>query len=193
MAHAPIDWPRTLAARGADALSEAHLRRRPQQARQGALHCFVLDTSASMRADGRLARAKGLLLALMREAYLRRDEVALVCFAGHGAVLRLAPRRAAAWNDDWIAPIAAGGGTPLARGVRQAGRLLEGSRARERWLWLLTDGRSREQPPRPAAEVACIVDFESARVPLRRAQALAERWEARYLAAHDLAFTSEGR
>jgi len=46
-----------------------------------------------MRNDGNLARAKGLLLALMQEAYQRRDHVALLCFAGEVVELRLPPRR----------------------------------------------------------------------------------------------------
>ncbi|WP_281078332.1 VWA domain-containing protein, partial [Variovorax paradoxus] len=161
-----------------------HLRRRPRETPEGALHCFLLDASASMRNDGSLARAKGLLLALMDEAYRRRDHVALLCFAGSVVELRLPPRRASAWNDDWIAPIGAGGGTPLALGVQRADELLERHADRRRWLWLLTDGRSAESPARPgAADVACVVGFETARVPLHRAQSLAAAWDARYLDA----------
>ncbi|WP_426392502.1 vWA domain-containing protein [Variovorax sp. R-27] len=179
---AAFDWPRTLVARGADRLRAGHLRYRPQEARSGALHCFLLDCSASMRNDGNLARAKGLLLALMQEAYQRRDHVALLCFAGEVVELRLPPRRASAWNDDWIAPIAAGGGTPLALGVQRAGQLLAKSETRQRWMWLLTDGRSSESPLRPeTADVACVVDFEAARMPLHRAKQLAAQWDARYL------------
>jgi magnesium chelatase subunit ChlD-like protein len=169
-------------ARGADRLRAGHLRHRPQEARSGALHCFLLDCSASMRNDGNLARAKGLLLALMQEAYQRRDHVALLCFAGEVVELRLPPRRASAWNDDWIAPIAAGGGTPLALGVQRSGQLLAKSETRQRWLWLLTDGRSSESPLRPeAADVACVIDFEARRVLLHRAKQLAAQWDARYL------------
>ncbi|WP_390343240.1 VWA domain-containing protein [Variovorax boronicumulans] len=149
-------------ARGADRLQAAHLRHRPQEARSGALHCFLLDCSASMRHDGQLARAKGQLLALMQEAYQRRDHVALLCFAGDVVELRLPPRRASAWNDDWVAPIAAGGGTPLALGVLRAQQLLAKHESRQRWLWLLTDGRSNESPARPAAaDVACVMDFRA--------------------------------
>ncbi|MFS2203978.1 vWA domain-containing protein [Variovorax sp. Varisp36] len=144
----------------------------------------MLDCSASMRSDSSLARAKGLLLALMQEAYQRRDHVALLCFAGEVVELRLPPRRASAWNDDWVAPIAAGGGTPLALGVQRAGHLLAKSESRQRWLWLLTDGRSSENPARPeAADMACVVDFETARVPLHRARQLATHWDARYVVA----------
>jgi magnesium chelatase subunit ChlD-like protein len=174
-------------ARGADVLRAKHLHRRARQARSGALHCFLLDCSASMLGGGNLARAKGLLLALMEEANRRRDHVALLCFAGQGVELRLPPRRASVWNDDWVCPIAGGGGTPLALGVQHAQQLLARSAARERWLWLLTDGRSNECPARPeSAEVVYVVDFETSRVPLRRAEALAADWRASHFLAHEV-------
>jgi magnesium chelatase subunit ChlD-like protein len=135
-----------------------------------------------MRLGGGLARAKGLLLELMAEAYRGRHRVALLSFAGAAVELRLPPQRAAAWNEDWIAPIAGGGGTPLALGVAAADRLLRRSRASRRVLWLLTDGRSREQPPAPHfADALCVVDFESSRVTLARAAQLAQGWGAAYL------------
>ena len=181
------DWPRTFIARGAAPLRAEHLRRKPVQSPGGRLHCFVLDCSASMATSGALARAKGVLLALMDEAYRHRDHVALVCFAGERVELRVAPRKAGAWNDAWVAPIAGGGGTPLARGVDRAAQVLEqasGSGPRQGWLWLLTDGRTREQPLRPAsAQQACVVDFDAGRVALHRARDLAEQWQARYLSA----------
>ncbi|WP_239467203.1 VWA domain-containing protein [Rhodoferax koreense] len=166
-----------------------HLRHRPEPPADAELHCFLLDCSASMRSSGALARAKGLLLHLFDEAYRRRHHVALLCFAGGAVELRLAPRRAAAWNEAWIAPIAGGGGTPLTLGVAAAERLLRRARARagRRSLWLLTDGRSTEQPAPPAAADALhVIDFESARVPLARAARLAADWGAAYLRDADI-------
>ena len=176
-AGAAFDWPRTLMARGADTLRAEHLHRRPQETRTGALHCFVLDCSASMAAGGKLARAKGVLLALMDEAYRRRDRVALLCFGGDSVELRMPPQRASAWNEDWIAPIASAGGTPVALGLRYAAQLLAREAAQQRWLWLLTDGRTTETPPRPdAADRIAVLDFESQRGALHRAEALAGSW-----------------
>jgi magnesium chelatase subunit ChlD-like protein len=178
------DWPRTLMARGADPLRAEHLRRRPQEACSGALHCFLLDCSASMAAGGKLARAKGVLLALMDEAYQRRERVALLCFGGDAVELRVPPRRAGAWNDAWLAPIMGGGGTPLNLGVQQAAALLSKHNSAQRWLWLLTDGRSTESPARPAGiDAISVLDFEPPRQALRRAEALAARWQARYVPA----------
>ncbi|MGC3986871.1 MAG: VWA domain-containing protein [Pseudorhodoferax sp.] len=174
-----------MAARGAEALAVRHLRRRPQPPSRRRLHCFVLDCSGSMAAGGALARAKGVLLALMEQAYRRRERVALLCFAGTRVELRLPPRKAAAWNDDWVAPIGAGGGTPLGPAVAQAARLLAQGGG-EGWLWLLTDGRSRDRPARPrAAAQAHVIDFEQGRLRLGRAQALARQWDAACLHAGD--------
>ncbi|KQP43707.1 magnesium chelatase [Pseudorhodoferax sp. Leaf274] len=132
-----------------------------------------------MATGGALARAKGVLLALMEQAYRRRERVALLCFAGTRVELRLPPRKAAAWNDDWIAPIGAGGGTPLGPAIAQAAQLLASAAGPggEGWLWLLTDGRARDRPDRPReAAQARVIDFEQGRVRLGRAQALALAW-----------------
>ncbi|WP_349816641.1 VWA domain-containing protein [Acidovorax sp. SUPP3334] len=167
-------------------LQREHLRRQPAQALMGRLHCFVLDCSASMVGSGALARAKGVLLALMQEAYRERDDVALLCFGGNGVQLRVSPQRAPAWSDAWVAPIGGGGGTPLDRAVAHAAQVLHGARGREGWLWLLTDGRTREQPGRPAsAHTACVVDFDTARLTLHRAERLAQHWQAHYWTADD--------
>jgi magnesium chelatase subunit ChlD-like protein len=74
--------------------------------------------------------------------------------------------------------------------VEQAGQLLQrhcgADPSCQGWLWLLTDGRTRERPTRPmAAWEAAIVDFESGRVRLGRAGALAVAWGARHVLAGD--------
>lgn len=181
------DWPRTLVARGGETLSRGHLRRRPSSTPTVRLHCFVLDCSASMATHGSLARAKGVLLELLDQAYRGRDKIALVCFGGRQAELRLSPRKAEAWNDDWVAPIRGGGGTPLRAAVALADEVL-GAHAghAQGWIWLLTDGRSREVVPRPShAGQAWVIDFEQGRVKLHRARALASDWQAQYAHAED--------
>ncbi|MGO4281018.1 vWA domain-containing protein [Cupriavidus sp. RAF20_2] len=182
---ARIHWPRTLAAKRQTRLAAEHLRHRRADARAGVLHCVALDCSGSMTQGEQLALAKGVLVRLLERAYQSRADVALVCFAGQQAEVRLAPSRARYWNADWIRPIAGGGGTPLALGVARAGQLLE-AQARHRpmqrrWLWLLTDGRSGELPPRPAwADHVVVVDVERRAVALGRCRALATAWDADY-------------
>ncbi|MDO5290444.1 MAG: VWA domain-containing protein [Pseudomonadota bacterium] len=179
-----MDWPRSLAARGAAPLHARHLRYRTPHPSAAALHCFVLDCSASMLAAGRLARAKGVLAALMAQAYRWRDHVAVIGLDGQGVHLLRPPGRARHAAPRWLPPLGGGGGTPLAQALAQADALLRRHGSGPRWLWLLTDGRTRDIPPRPAhAQRLCLIDFDTARPPLGRAQALAAQWQAQWLPA----------
>lgn len=187
-----LDWPRTLVARGAARLQAGHLRHAGAAACGPALHCFVVDVSGSMLQHGQLAEAKGLLLAMMQAAGRRRDDVALLCFAANRVELRMPPGPARTWQPAWVAPIAGGGGTSLAQGMAEADALLALAARRaprqHRCLWLFTDGRSPEQPPRPrAAAELHVVDFERGRIRLGRNAQLAARWAADCIDPDDLA------
>ncbi len=104
---------------------------------------FCVDASGSAALE-RLAEAKGAVEALLAEAYVRRDRVALVAFRGRGADLVLPPTRSLARAKRGLAGLPGGGGTPLASGLdaalavalavhRSGGRPV---------LVLLTDGRA---------------------------------------------------
>lgn len=175
------DWPRTFAARGAGALQPRHLHRRTPRPGGGALHCFVLDTSGSMLRDGRLARAKGLVRALLQQAARDHARVALVSFGGARVDVLLAPGRAGAWRDDRIAAVPGGGGTPVADALRRTDTLLAHDARRRpgdtRCVWLLTDGRSTGIPPRPRhAHQVRIIDFDVGPRALGRAAAWVAAW-----------------
>jgi magnesium chelatase subunit ChlD-like protein len=189
-----IDWMATLRAKRHTQFEARHLRFHRKHGEGAALHCFVLDCSGSMLAGKRLALAKGLLVALFDRAYRERAEVALVCFGGGQAQVRRQPGAAHWWNEHWVAPIGGGGGTPLALGVRSAANVLaraaRSKPAQERWLWLLTDGRTPDAPSRPFdADRVVIVDFENDAVKLGRCAALAQAWEAQYSTAGQLAYS----
>jgi magnesium chelatase subunit ChlD-like protein len=186
-----IAWPATFAAMRQDRLQAGHLRFVREAARGGVLHCFVLDCSGSMLAGQRLALAKGLLIALFDRASATRAEAALICFGGAGADLRFGPAVPRWWNERWLEPVGGGGGTPLASGVQRAAQLLERSArikpAQQRWLWILTDGRTRDEPVRPAdADEVVFVDFERGSIRLGRCEALADAWGARRFTPEEL-------
>lgn len=157
------------------------------------LHCFLLDCSASMLGGGRLARAKGLILACFDRAAAARDDAALVCFGGGRAEVRFGPAVPQWWNERWVQPVAGGGGTPFALGAATAGNLLARARrrkpAQQRVLWVLTDGRTRAFPARPAAtDRVVVVDYgQRAATALRRGEQLAQAWDADYLLPEDIA------
>ena len=174
--------------KGPDGLLFEHLRFQPRASSSGELHCLLLDCSGSMLKRHNLGLAKGLLVQLSEQLYRRRSELAVIIFAGRQAQVLQAPRRVAAFNEAWIAPIGAGGGSPLASGVEQAERLLAQARRRvpgqRRYLWLLSDGRFQALPTRPLHVDEClVVDFDNASVPLGRAARIAERWQAQYCRA----------
>ncbi|MDY7801317.1 magnesium chelatase [Burkholderia stagnalis] len=160
-------WPATFAVKRGERLQADHLRFRKPAGAPRALHCFVLDCSASMLSFERLAAAKGLIVAYFDEAARARAETALICFGGSGAERRFGPAVPRWWNARWLEPVGGGGGTPFADGVDAAARLLAREARREpdkqRWLWVLSDGRTREMPARPeAADQVVFVDFDDA-------------------------------
>jgi magnesium chelatase subunit ChlD-like protein len=186
-----IAWPQTLAAMRQDAMRAEHLRFVREAPRGGVLHCFVLDCSGSMLAGQRLALAKGLLIALFDRASAARDEAVLICFAGAGADVRFGPAVPRWWNERWLRPVGGGGGTPLGAGIGRAAQLLERSArlrpAQQRWLWVLTDGRTRDEPARPfAADEVVFVDFEREAIRLGRCATLAQAWGARCFRPEEL-------
>ncbi len=145
-----------------------------------------------MRSAGHLEPAKGLLAALMQAAARRRGRVALVCFSGTGAQVRVRPGRPGAWREAWVAPIESGGGTPILEALRCASGLLAGHARRHpgdaRCLWLLTDARVRERPARPAAaERIHLIDFDEGPRAIGRARAWVQDWRAGGHARHALA------
>ncbi|WP_245606895.1 vWA domain-containing protein [Simplicispira psychrophila] len=178
-----IAWLPTLRAKGAQALQHEHLRRLPLPAHHARLHCIVLDTSGSMRAQGRLALAKGHAAQLIAQAAQQGDDVALLQLGGDGVQLLLAPGRARASGSWCLRAVGGGGGTPLAQALAQAEQLLQRALRRQGpldcWLWLLTDGRTLEQlQPPPSAQHRVILDFDDPRQPLGRCAAWAVHWGA---------------
>ncbi|KMY85894.1 ChlD component of cobalt chelatase involved in B12 biosynthesis [Candidatus Paraburkholderia calva] len=178
-------------AKRASSLDASHLRYRRKSGDASLLHCFVLDCSASMLDGERLARAKGMLVALFDRAYRERAEIALVCFGGSRAEVRRQPGAAHWWNERWIAPIGGGGGTPLALGLSHASTVLARAAlckpAQRRWLWLLTDGCTNETPNAPhGAHRVVIVDFDAGFARAGRGEQLARAWKAEHVHADTL-------
>ena len=111
---------------GVDSVLHEHIR----SGRESALLCLVIDTSGSMSTASRLAAIKGALLQVLREAYVRRDRVAIITFRDYEAKVLVEPgapiERAAAE----IQSLATGGTTPIAEGLACAAQLIELERTR---------------------------------------------------------------
>jgi magnesium chelatase subunit D len=103
---------------------------------------FVVDASGSM-VYNRIREAKGAVQRLLREAYCRRDKIAIITFRAGGSRLLLSPSRSVERASCAMDNLAVGGGTPLAAGIRAASDLalrIRRSERRESLLVLLTDG-----------------------------------------------------
>lgn len=123
--------------------------------RSGALLCLIVDGSGSMGAQRRLARVKGAILGLLRDAYVRRDRVALITFAGREPLLLCPPGTPPEQVARRVRELPAGGTTPLAEGLELARRLVSterrAGRARTVLAMLFSDGRVRRREGAVAA------------------------------------------
>jgi magnesium chelatase subunit D len=116
-----------------------HLKRKT-----GTLFIFAVDTSGSM-ALNRIAQAKGALVRLLQQSYVKRDRVALVCFRGQTADVLLRPSGSAARARRLLDALTIGGATPLAAGLMSAlnvARFTRRQSAERIVLLLFTDGRA---------------------------------------------------
>lgn len=120
------------------------LRVKQFRSKAGALFCFAVDASGSM-ALHRMRQAKGAVHALLQQAYVHRDRVALLAFRGSRADLLLPPSQSVELARRALDLLPTGGGTPLAAALLAALEVARQARSRgilQTVLVLLTDGRA---------------------------------------------------
>ncbi|MGW5555672.1 VWA domain-containing protein [Micromonospora sp. NPDC003944] len=170
------------------------LREAVREGREGNLVLFVVDASGSMGARQRMATVKDAVLALLTDAYQRRDKVAVVAFRGAGARTLLPATSSVLAASTRLAELPTGGRTPLAEGLLAAADLLRVERLRDPkrrpLVLVVTDGRATAGT-RPldraaaaaavlaASGAACVVvDCETGPVRLNLATRLAAQLNA---------------
>jgi magnesium chelatase subunit D len=184
------------AARRADApgpprVESGDLRRAVREGREANLVIFVVDASGSMAARDRMAAVSGATLSLLRDAYQRRDRVAVITFRGTAAQVLLPPTSSVHIASRRLARFDTGGKTPLAQGLLVARDMVARERvrdsARRSLVVVLTDGRATGGPDpvgRAGAAAALllaegaaavVVDCETSWVRLGLAEQLAAR------------------
>jgi magnesium chelatase subunit D len=154
--------------------------------REGALLCLVVDASGSMGARRRMARVKGALLGLLRDAYARRDRVAILAFRDARAQVVHPPGAPLEHAAAAVRELRTGGCTPLAAGLDAACELIGRERSRDpsrlAVAVVLTDGRAPDPHGAVAraaarlgrsADAVHVVDTEDGAVRLGLARALA--------------------
>lgn len=127
-------------------LAAEDLRGAYREGREGNLVVFVVDASGSMAARDRLSAVTGAVVALLRDAYQRRDKVAVITVRGAEAELVLPPTSSVDIAVRRLAGMRTGGKTPLAAGLLKAREVVLRERVRDPrrrpMLVLLTDGRA---------------------------------------------------
>lgn len=121
--------------------------RRKVRARQvGSLVVLCVDASSSMGARNRMVASKGAVLSLLLDAYVKRDQVALVSFRGSDARVLVPPTSSIDTAERRLRDLAVGGRTPLAAGLVAVGRVVRRALTKDPALRplviLITDGRS---------------------------------------------------
>ena len=170
------------------------VRRAIREGREGNLVIFVVDASGSMAARDRMAAVSGATLSLLRDAYQRRDKVAVITFRAQGATVLLPPTSSVHIAGRRLARFDTGGKTPLAQGLLAARDVVVREKARDRarrsLVVVLTDGRATGGPDplgrtkvaaaRLVAEgaAAVVVDCETSFVRLGLAEELARHLDA---------------
>ncbi|MEU8328998.1 VWA domain-containing protein [Micromonospora sp. NPDC048839] len=170
------------------------VREAVREGREGNLVLFVVDASGSMGARQRMTAVKDAVLALLTDAYQRRDKVAVIAFRGAGARTLLPATSSVLAASTRLAELPTGGRTPLAEGLLAAADLLRLERLRDPkrrpLVLIVTDGRATagHRPLDRAAAAAkvlaataapcVVVDCESGPVRLNLANRLATQLQA---------------
>ena len=162
----------------------------------------AVDASGSMAGRKRLEAARSAVLALLGDAYRRRDRVAMVIFRGDTAEVVLRPTASIEIARTRLADLPSGGRTPLAAGLAEVTRLIR-STARTGGATpvavIITDGRATAGAPDPvaaseaaAAELAAtgapclVIDAETGPARLGMARSLASSLAADHVSLEEL-------
>lgn len=183
---ASADWHGTFVEAGrAGVWPPEKIQHKPAKTGPSVLHLILLDTSASTLTNALFAKAKGVILAIAQQAYLKREQIVLFTF-GNDKVEQVVPQiRAPKDISGLLDNIQAGGGTPLRDALLQAKHWLDRFHKRapacEHYNYILTDGRTQ-------ADVSDIhlhgtsqlIDTEIAPVKRGRGAAIAQALGANY-------------
>jgi magnesium chelatase subunit D len=151
-------------------LEREDLRQKVRERKIGNLIVFVVDASASMDAEQRMAATKGAILSLLQDAYVRRDRVAVVIFKNRTAEVVLRPTSSVSLARRRLERLSVGGTTPLTHGLMAGYKVVKTELLRDPTvrplLVLISDGRGnismfKEEPLVEAQKVAALIQAEN--------------------------------
>jgi magnesium chelatase subunit D len=126
-------------------IGKEDIREKVRERKASSVIVFVVDASGSMGAMRRMEEAKGAALALLEEAYHKRDKVGFVAFRGGKAEVLLPPTSSVSLAVKRLRELPTGGKTPLPDGLYKGLELLRQERAKNKNLIpimvVISDGR----------------------------------------------------
>lgn len=127
-------------------LEHSDIREKVRVRRKGTTILFLVDASGSMGARRRMVAVKGAILALLKDAYQKRDAVGLMAFRGDCAEIILSPTKSVDLAYKKLKELPTGGRTPLALGLSKATEFLVSNVNRnkddDRVLVIISDGKA---------------------------------------------------
>ncbi len=150
-------------------LERRDLHQKVREHKVGNLIVFVVDASASMDAEQRMAATKGAILSLLQDAYVRRDRVAVVIFKNRSAEVVLRPTSSVQLAQRRLERMSVGGTTPLTHGLMAGYKVIRTELMRDPstrpLLVLISDGRGnismfKEEPLVEAQKLAALINSE---------------------------------
>ena len=149
-------------------VKDEDIREKVRQKKISNLLVFVVDASGSMGAVKRMTEAKGAVLSLLKDAYVKRDKISMVTFSGEGAEVVLPPTRSSQRGYRLLEDIKTGGKTPLNAGLEKGLRVIENQLRQNPdimpMLIVITDGRgnmSIDSTKKPSEELLDIGEMIS--------------------------------
>ncbi|PIE43373.1 MAG: magnesium chelatase [Gammaproteobacteria bacterium] len=158
---------------------------------QSTLHIVLVDTSGSTLQGDVFSRAKGVVAAIAKKAYLSREQLAVFGFGNDQVMSLMAKIRAPKHIETWLERLTAGGGTPLLKAINEVSDYGAGMHrkypALDLRIYIVSDGRSREILGPVHLPGECIwVDIEQAPIPRGRGRVFASQLGALYISLRQL-------
>src|ERR1700736_5893246 len=150
-------------------LERDDLRQKVRERKIGNLIVFVVDASASMDAEQRMAATKGAILSLLQDAYVRRDRGAVVIFYYRTAEGVVRPTSSVSLARRRLERLSVGGTTPLTNGLLAGLNVIKTEVPPHATVLplmvLISDGRGnismfKEEPLVEAQQVAAMIQAE---------------------------------
>lgn len=164
------------------------LRYYPRKAGIPVIHLVLLDTSGSVLANQAFAKAKGLILQIADNAYLQREQFALLGFGNQKIDTLVSLRRAPKAIIKQLDTITASGGTPFSMALNEAAKIQQQQRRKNAAVtfknYIVTDGRVSQLDFGLEGKLAgdvVVIDIEQSQVKRGRAKDIASTLDAHYI------------